>query len=229
MKVISCRQVFKNFGRFEALRGVDLEVNKGEVIAIVGPSGSGKSTFVRTLNGIESIDRGTIEVQGRSAMVFQSFGLFPHMRVLDNLILAPMKVLRLSRESATEEALRLLTRVGLADQAHKFPGELSGGQQQRVAIARSLAIRPDILLFDEPTSSLDPEMIGEVLAVIREVAGQGITMLVVTHELQFARDVSDRVVFFDEGQIREDSPPELFFSRPQTERAQRFLKRLARL
>lgn len=224
--VISVRGISKNFGTFEVLRDVSLEVKRREVIAIIGPSGSGKSTFIRTLNGLEKIDRGSLEVRGRTAMVFQSFGLFPHMRVISNVTLAPMKTLGLAQEDATHEAMKLLKRVGVADQAHKFPWELSGGQQQRVAIARSLAIRPDIMLFDEPTSSLDPEMIGEVLAVIRELAEQGMTMLVVTHELKFAREVADRVVFFDEGQIRESAAPEVFFKAPQTERAQRFLARL---
>lgn len=224
--VVSVKGISKKFGAFEALRDVSLEVKRREVLAIVGPSGSGKSTFIRTLNGLETPDQGKIEVKGRTAMVFQNFGLFPHMRVISNITLAPVKTLGLSLNEATEEAMKLLKRVGVSDQAQKFPWELSGGQQQRVAIARSLAVRPDVLLFDEPTSSLDPEMIGEVLTVMRELAELGMTMLVVTHELKFAQEVADRVVFFDEGQIRESSTPEMFFKSPQTERAQRFLKRI---
>jgi ABC-type polar amino acid transport system ATPase subunit len=223
--IVQVSRISKNFGTFEVLKDVSLDVQKGEVVVIVGPSGSGKSTFIRTLNQLEGIDRGDIRIKGRSAMVFQSFNLFPHLSVLDNVILAPVKSQRIPRASAIEQAKVLLSRVGVLEQINKFPAELSGGQQQRVAIARSLALNPDLMLFDEPTSSLDPEMIGEVLAVIKELATQGMTMIIVTHELNFAKEVADKVIFFDHGQIIESNVPEEFFASPKTERAKKFLER----
>ncbi len=224
--IVRASNIDKHYGTFHALKNVNVEVKRGEVVVILGPSGSGKSTFIRTLNGLENISSGKIEVQGRTGMVFQSFNLFPHLSVLDNICLAPQKVLGMRRKDAEEVALGLLKRVGVLEQSKKFPSGLSGGQQQRVAIARSLAMKPDLMLFDEPTSSLDPEMIGEVLAVIKELALSGMSMLVVTHELQFAREVADRVIFFDEGQLVEEGEPESFFSSPQSDRAKRFLERL---
>jgi ABC-type polar amino acid transport system ATPase subunit len=226
--VVHVEKVSKKFGDFVVLNDVSTQVFKGEVISVIGPSGSGKSTFIRTLNGLESVESGKITVKGRSSMVFQSFNLFPHLKVIDNVTLAPRKVLGLSKAKSLELARQLLARVGVEDQLNKFPGELSGGQQQRVAIARSLAMNPDLMLFDEPTSSLDPEMIGEVLSVIKELANSGMTMIVVTHELNFAKEISDRIIFFDAGQIVEESAPDKFFSAPKSPRAHKFLQRLLR-
>ncbi len=236
--VIELKNVNKHFGALHVLRDVSLKVSKGEVVVIVGPSGSGKSTLCRTINRLETIDSGEILVDGvripeegrqlaelrsRIGMVFQSFNLFAHMTILDNLMLAPVNVLRKSRKEAREEAMRLLERVGVADQAMKVPAQLSGGQQQRAAIARALAMRPKAMLFDEPTSALDPEMIGEVLNVMTELAADGMTMLIVTHEMNFARRVADRVIFMDGGVLVEEGRPDQFFSNPQTERARLFL------
>jgi general L-amino acid transport system ATP-binding protein len=223
------------------LRGIDLTVKAGEVVVIFGASGSGKSTFIRTINRLEEHQRGSIVVDGieltndirniaaiRSeiGMVFQSFNLFPHLTVLQNVTLAPMKVRRLSRDQAEDVGMQLLTRVGIPEQALKFPAQLSGGQQQRVAIARALAMQPKIMLFDEPTSALDPEMINEVLEVMRELAGTGMTMLVVTHEMGFARHVANRMVFFDHGVIVEEGPPNQIFDAPEHARTRQFLSQI---
>ena len=236
--VIELKAVNKHFGDLHVLKDINLSVQKGEVVVVIGPSGSGKSTLCRTINRLETIDSGEILIDGvplpqegralaqlrsQIGMVFQSFNLFAHMSILDNMILAPVGVLKKSRKAAREEAMALLRRVGVADQAHKVPAQLSGGQQQRAAIARALAMRPKAMLFDEPTSALDPEMIGEVLNVMTELAQDGMTMLVVTHEMNFARRVADRVIFMDGGRIVEENTPEAFFSDPQTQRARDFL------
>ena len=230
--------VSKYYGDFKALDDVSLDILPGQVVAVIGASGSGKSTLCRAINRLETIQEGTIEIDGERlpeeggeltrlraevGMVFQSFNLFPHRTVLDNITLAPIKVRRTARGEAEATARALLERVGLADQASKRPPQLSGGQQQRVAIARALAMGPKIMLFDEPTSALDPEMITEVLDVIRDLAAEGMTMLVVTHEMGFARSVADRVVFMDAGQIVESGAPDDFFSAPATDRARDFL------
>lgn len=239
--IIICRNVEKWFGEFHVLKGVSITVQKGEVVVICGPSGSGKSTFIRTINRLEEHQKGEIIVDGLAlthdlrniaairseiGMVFQSFNLFPHLTVMQNITLAPIWVRKWPKAKAEEAARRLLERVGIPEQADKFPGQLSGGQQQRVAIARALAMEPKIMLFDEPTSALDPEMIKEVLDVMRELARSGITMIVVTHEMGFAREVSDRIVFFDEGQIVEQAPPAEFFTNPKSERTRLFLSQI---
>lgn len=226
---------------FHALRGVDLTVQRGEVVVIMGPSGSGKSTFIRTFNALEDFQKGSITVDGIAlnddlrqidairrevGMVFQQFNLFPHLSVLDNLTLAPVLVRKRSKGDVLNQAMALLERVGIAEQAHKFPGQLSGGQQQRVAIARSLCMEPRILLFDEPTSSLDPEMVREVLEVMQGLAAEGMTMVVVTHEVGFARQVADRVVLMADGQVVEEATPEQFFDHPQHERSRQFLSQI---
>jgi general L-amino acid transport system ATP-binding protein len=239
--MIIARDVTKWYGRFQALKGVSMEVQKGEVVVIFGPSGSGKSTFIRTINRLEEHQGGQIIVDGTeltndmrnieairmdTGMVFQQFNLFPHLTVRDNITLAPMQVRKWTKEKAQEAALELLERVGIPEQAQKFPGQLSGGQQQRVAIARALAMQPKIMLFDEPTSALDPEMIKEVLDVMIELAESGMTMLVVTHEMGFARAVADRMYFFDEGQIIESGTPEEIFGQPSHERTKLFLSQI---
>jgi general L-amino acid transport system ATP-binding protein len=239
--IIVCRDVHKWFGQLHVLRGIDLTVRTGEVVVIFGASGSGKSTFIRTINRLEEHQRGEILVDGieltndirniaavRSeiGMVFQSFNLFPHLTALQNVTLAPIRVRKWPRERAQQVAMGLLERVGIPEQAHKYPAQLSGGQQQRVAIARALAMQPKIMLFDEPTSALDPEMISEVLDVMRELAGTGITMLCVTHEMGFARAVANRMVFIDHGVIVEEGPPQQIFEAPQSERTQRFLSQI---
>ena len=229
----------RDYGKVRALNGIDLEVAPGEVIAIVGPSGCGKSTLLRCLNGLEEITGGQIELDGtvitgpgtrwtevrqRVGMVFQSYELFPHLNVLDNLLLGPRLVQKRNQDQAGEEALRLLTRVGLAEKAKALPRELSGGQKQRVAIVRALMMHPEMLLLDEITASLDPEIVREVLDVVLELAADGMTMLIVTHEMPFARAIADRVVLMDAGRIVEVAPPEKFFIAPETERAKAFLK-----
>ncbi len=226
---------------FHALRGASLTVNRGEVVVIMGPSGSGKSTFIRTFNALEDFQNGSITVDGIAlsndvrqidairrevGMVFQQFNLFPHLSVLENLTLAPVLVRKRPRAEVELQARALLERVGIAEQAEKFPGQLSGGQQQRVAIARALCMEPRILLFDEPTSSLDPEMVREVLDVIQALAAEAITMVVVTHEVRFARQVAHRVVLMDEGEVVEQADPETFFTAPRHERSQRFLEQI---
>ena len=236
--VIELRRVNKRFGDLHVLRDIDLRVARGEVVVVIGPSGSGKSTLCRAINRLETIDSGEILIEGepipqegralarlrsRIGMVFQSFNLFAHMSVLDNVTLAPTSVLHIPKKQARQEAMALLERVGVADQARKAPAQLSGGQQQRAAIARSLAMHPAAMLFDEPTSALDPEMINEVLAVMTELAREGMTMLVVTHEMNFARRVADRVLFMENGAIVEENTPEAFFTNPATPRAREFL------
>jgi general L-amino acid transport system ATP-binding protein len=226
---------------FHALRGASLTVNRGEVVVIMGPSGSGKSTFIRTFNALEDFQKGSITVDGIAlsndvrqidairrevGMVFQQFNLFPHLSVLENLTLAPVLVRKRPRAEVELQARALLERVGIAEQAEKFPGQLSGGQQQRVAIARALCLKPQIMLFDEPTSALDPEMIKEVLDVMIEMASQGITMICVTHEMGFAKAVADRVIFMDQGQIVEQNTPHEFFNNPQSERSRDFLSKI---
>lgn len=239
--LIEAKAVEKRFGQFHALKGVTCTFYEGQVTAIIGPSGSGKSTFLRTLNRLEAHDAGSICIDGITlngdmknldvvrrevGMVFQDFNLFAHLTILDNVTLAPIRVHKMDRGQAQAKALALLERVGLKDQALKYPVQLSGGQQQRVAIARALAMDPKVLLFDEPTSALDPEMVNEVLTVMRELAHTGITMLVVTHEMGFAREVADRLVFFDHGVILEDSTPHEFFTNPQHARAKAFLSQV---
>ena len=239
--IIICRDVKKWFGDFQALRGISVTVKRGEVVVIIGPSGSGKSTFIRTINRLEEHQKGDIIVDGielsndvrniaavRSdiGIVFQLFNLFPHLTVVQNITLAPIWVRRWPKDKATTIAMELLERVGIPEQADKFPGQLSGGQQQRVAIARALAMQPKIMLFDEPTSALDPEMIKEVLDVMVELAQSGMTMLVVTHEMGFAKEVADRVLFFDEGLIVEEGTPEHFFLNPQHDRTKLFLSQI---
>jgi general L-amino acid transport system ATP-binding protein len=240
--IIVCRDVHKWFGQLHVLRGIDLTVKAGEVVVIFGASGSGKSTFIRTINRLEEHQRGQIIVDGiemtndvrniaairrEIGMVFQSFNLFPHLTALENITLAPIRVKRRPRKEAESVGMELLKRVGIPEQAHKYPAQLSGGQQQRVAIARALAMNPKIMLFDEPTSALDPEMIGEVLEVMKGLAQeQGMTMLCVTHEMGFARAVADRMVFFDHGQIVEQGPPSQIFEAPQHERTRRFLSQI---
>jgi general L-amino acid transport system ATP-binding protein len=239
--IIICDNVNKWYGDFQALQDVSLRVKQGEVIVIFGPSGSGKSTFIRTINRLEEHQSGTIIVDGiemsndirnieairrDTGMVFQQFNLFPHLTVIDNITLAPMWVRKRKKHEAEEHALALLDRVGIREQAYKYPGQLSGGQQQRVAIARALAMEPRIMLFDEPTSALDPEMIKEVLDVMRNLAREGMTMLCVTHEMAFAREVADRMVFMDKGQIVEIGTPEQIFSNPQHDRTKLFLSQI---
>ncbi|MET3574990.1 amino acid ABC transporter ATP-binding protein [Bhargavaea ullalensis] len=231
----------KSFGELEVLKGIATDVASGEVVAVIGPSGSGKSTFLRCLNLLETPTGGTVQINGteltspkadvRAArqeigMVFQHFHLFPHLTVLGNLTYAPVKVKRLSKAAAEEKALGLLSRVGLSDKAGAYPSSLSGGQKQRVAIARALAMEPRLMLFDEPTSALDPEMVKEVLDVMKDLAKSGMTMIVVTHEMGFAREVADRVLFLDQGALIEEGPPETFFSHPKTGRAKDFLQKV---
>ncbi|MGO3889413.1 MAG: amino acid ABC transporter ATP-binding protein [Paenalcaligenes sp.] len=236
--LISIRNLDKHYGAFQALTDINLEVARGEVIALIGPSGSGKSTLVRCINLLEEYDGGSIEVDGvrvrndsnlakvraEVGMVFQQFNLFPHMNALKNVALAPVRVRGLSWNEANVRAEALLERVGLKAHQHKRPGQLSGGQQQRVAIARALAMRPELLLFDEPTSALDPEMVQEVLDVIQDIAKTGVTLLIVTHEMSFARQVADRIVFMEEGQIVEIAPPSIFFESPASDRARAFIR-----
>ena len=238
---IKVEGLYKSFGKVEVLKGIDIDIQKGEVICIIGPSGCGKSTFLRTLNLLEEPTEGKIFFDGvditdpkndvnkhrqRIGMVFQQFNLFPHMTILKNMTLAPMKLLKLSKAEAEARAMELLARVGLADRANAYPSQLSGGQKQRVAIVRALAMQPDIMLFDEPTSALDPEMVGEVLEVMQDLAKSGMTMVVVTHEMGFAREVASKVVFIDEGVIKEAKPPKEFFSNPECPRLKDFLSKV---
>jgi polar amino acid transport system ATP-binding protein len=231
----------KHFGKLEVLKGIDLNVEQGEVLCLIGPSGSGKSTLLRCLNRLEDIDGGSVIIDGDSisdqkininrvrekiGMVFQSFNLFPHLSVIDNITLAPVELKKMSKEEARKKAVELLAKVGLENKADEYPDRLSGGQKQRVAIARALAMNPEILLFDEPTSALDPEMVGEVLQVMKELANEGMTMVVVTHEMGFAREVADRVIFMDGGYIVEQGDPNDIFSNPQNPRTKDFLNKV---
>lgn len=239
--IISTKNLHKSFSNHMVLKGIDLAIHEGEVVVIIGPSGSGKSTFLRSLNLLEVPTEGQVIFEGiditdkkndifkmreKMGMVFQQFNLFPNMTVLDNVMLSPIKTLKISREVASEQAYRLLEKVGLRDKANAMPTSLSGGQQQRIAIARGLAMNPDVLLFDEPTSALDPEMVGEVLTVMQELAQTGMTMVIVTHEMGFAREVADRVIFMDGGIIVEEGSPEQIFESPQEERTKAFLSKV---
>lgn len=239
--MIEAQDVHKWYGSFHALKGISMTVHRGEVVVVLGPSGSGKSTFIRTINALEEYQKGRIVVDGielshdmrnieairrEVGMVFQQFNLFPHLTVIDNITLAPIWVRRWPKAKAEETAMQLLERVGIPEQARKYPGQLSGGQQQRVAIARALAMQPKVMLFDEPTSALDPEMIKEVLDVMRGLAQSGMTMIVVTHETGFAREVADRVILFDQGLLVEEARPAEFFGDPKEERTRRFLAQI---
>ena len=241
--VIELRNIKNHFGSLYVLKDISLKVHKGEVVAIIGPSGSGKSTLCRTINRLETVDSGEIFIcgekipqEGRNlarlrsevGMVFQSFNLFAHKTILENVMLAPVDVLKKKKKDVKVESLELLKRVGVENQAEKFPAQLSGGQQQRVAIARSLAMHPKAILFDEPTSALDPEMIGEVLSVIRELAETGMTMLIVTHEMNFAREVADRIIFMDDGSVIADESPDDFFANQRNPRIQAFLSKVSK-
>lgn len=239
--VISIRQLHKSFGQHEVLKGIDLTINQGEVVVIIGPSGSGKSTLLRTMNLLEEPTQGSISFEGvditdkandifkmreKMGMVFQQFNLFPNMTVLENITLSPIKTKGMSRAGAEQKAYELLERVGLRDKAAAYPASLSGGQQQRIAIARGLAMDPDVLLFDEPTSALDPEMVGEVLAVMQDLAKSGMTMAIVTHEMGFAKEVADRVIFMDGGLVIEEGSPDQVFEAPREERTKDFLSKV---
>jgi ABC-type polar amino acid transport system ATPase subunit len=241
--IIETKGVKVNFGDFWALKGIDMKVRKGEIIVVLGPSGSGKSTFIRTLNRLQPHSAGTVYIDGVNidddttvadlkkvraevGFVFQQFNLFPHLTIMENITLAPMKVKGISKRAAEQHALELLERVGIPEQAYKYPSGLSGGQQQRVAIARALAMDPKIMLFDEPTSALDPEMIKEVLDVMIDLARSNVTMIVVTHEMGFAKEVADRVILFDEGLLIEENTPDVFFDNPQHERTKLFLEQI---
>lgn len=239
--IVEVKDVHKSYGKNEVLKGISLDVEEGEVVVMIGPSGSGKSTFLRSLNKLEEINAGQIKINGWDlvdpknnidktretiGMVFQHFNLFPHLTVLENMMLAPVEVGKQSKTEAEQTARKLLDRVGLADKADVKPNTLSGGQKQRVAIARALAMNPKIMLFDEPTSALDPEMVGDVLAVMKELAEEGMTMIVVTHEMGFAKQVADRVVFFADGYIREEGTPDEVFNNPQDERTRDFLNKV---
>ena len=239
--MISVKGLKKDFGEIKVIRGIDMEIEKGDVVCIIGPSGSGKSTFLRCLNLLEKPNGGSVYFEGtdltdpkvnldqhrrKMGMVFQQFNLFPHKTVLENMIMAPIGVLKLSKAEATERAMKLLARVGLADRANEYPAKLSGGQKQRVAIVRALCMEPDVMLFDEPTSALDPEMVGEVLDVMKALAADGMTMVIVTHEMGFARQVANRVVFLDEGVIQEEGAPEDVFGSPKCPRLQDFLSKV---
>lgn len=221
--VLQVRNIVKTYGSVPVLDHFSLEIKKGEVVVVVGPSGCGKSTLLRCIDGLESIQSGSIETDGRVGMVFQSYELFPHLNVLSNIMLAPVKVQKRDKKEVKQEALALLERVGLKDKAESFPRQLSGGQKQRVAIVRALIMHPEILLFDEVTAALDPEMVREVLDVVLDLAKQKKTMLIVTHEMQFAKAVADRIIFLEEGKIMEEAPAEEFFEHPKTDRAERFL------
>ncbi len=239
--MIKVNGLHKEFNGLQVLKGVDAHIKNGEVVVVIGPSGSGKSTFLRCLNLIEQPTKGEIVFEcininvekndinkhrQKMGMVFQQFNLFPHMNILDNITLAPMKTKNVSKEEAQKIALKLLNRIGLEDKAHNFPGQLSGGQKQRIAIARALAMQPDVMLFDEPTSALDPEMVGEVLDVMKELVFEGMTMVIVTHEMGFAKEVADRIFFMDEGIIAEEGTPDEIFNNPKNKRTKDFLSKI---
>ena len=239
--MITVKNLKKNFGDLTVLKGIDVTIEKGECVVVIGPSGSGKSTFLRCLNRLEEPDGGEIDIEGtdllsphtdinemrqRIGMVFQHFNLFPHLTILENVTLAPIRHKMMTEEQAKEKAMELLNRVGVGDKADNYPAQLSGGQKQRVAIARSLALSPEVMLFDEPTSALDPEMVGEVLEVMKQLAQEGMTMVVVTHEMGFAREVANRVFFMDGGGILEEGTPEQIFDHPQEERTKAFLSKV---
>ncbi|MFT8350309.1 amino acid ABC transporter ATP-binding protein [Clostridium saccharoperbutylacetonicum] len=238
--VISAKNIKKRYGHNEVLKDISVDITEGEVLCIIGPSGSGKSTFLRCLNALEEIQAGSITILGQElvnnkninklreeiGMVFQSFNLFPHLTVLENMLLAPLELKKMSKAEATEKALGLLDKVGLKEKKDVYPDTLSGGQKQRVAIARALTMNPKIMLFDEPTSALDPEMVGEVLKVMKDLAQEGMTMVVVTHEMNFAKEVSDRVIFMDQGYIMEEGDPEEIFTAPTSERCKEFLDKV---
>nr|WP_233096452.1 amino acid ABC transporter ATP-binding protein [Fictibacillus halophilus] len=238
LRVIDVKGLKKRFGNNEVLKGISTSIKKGEVIAVIGPSGSGKSTFLRCLNLLETHDEGYIKIEGKDikemelhlrkkiGMVFQHFNLFPHLTVLENVTFAPQQVLKISKSEAEKEALDLLKTVGLSDKANSYPSNLSGGQKQRVAIARALAMKPEVMLFDEPTSALDPEMVKEVLQVMKNLVKLGMTMVIVTHEMGFAKEVADRVLFMDDGKLVEDQVPGIFFENPKTDRAKAFLEKV---
>lgn len=241
MAKLNVKQLKKSYGQLEVLKGVDVEIQEGEVVCVIGPSGSGKSTFLRCLNKLEEITAGNVIIDGKDltdtkvnlnkvresiGMVFQHFNLFPNLTVLDNITLAPIELKKMTKSDAKENGLKLLERVGLLDKANVYPQTLSGGQKQRVAIARALAMNPDIMLFDEPTSALDPEMVGEVLQVMKDLAKEGMTMVVVTHEMGFAREVGDRVIFMDGGYIVEEGDPEVVFTKPEHPRTIDFLNKV---
>ena len=241
MAKLNVKQLKKSYGQLEVLKGVDVEIQEGEVVCVIGPSGSGKSTFLRCLNKLEEITAGNVIIDGKDltdtkvnlnkvresiGMVFQHFNLFPNLTVLDNITLAPIELKKMTKSDAKENGLKLLERVGLSDKANVYPQTLSGGQKQRVAIARALAMNPDIMLFDEPTSALDPEMVGEVLQVMKDLAKEGMTMVVVTHEMGFAREVGDRVIFMDGGYIVEEGDPEVVFTNPEHPRTIDFLNKV---
>jgi glutamine transport system ATP-binding protein len=239
--MIKVENLHKNFGEHEVLKGIDCEIHPSEVVCVIGPSGSGKSTFLRCLNMLETITSGQVTIDGFNlkdkktninmvrtevGMVFQQFNLFPHRTVIENIMLAPLKVRKITKSEAEERGLELLKKVGLSDKANQYPSSLSGGQQQRVAIARALAMEPKLMLFDEPTSALDPELVGEVLEVMKQLANEGMTMVVVTHEMGFAREVADRVLFMDEGIIMEEGSPDVIFSNPTSGRTKEFLDKV---
>ena len=239
--MISVKNLCKSFKKVDVLRGIDYEIHKGEVIAVIGPSGSGKSTFLRCLNLLEEPTSGEVWFEGeqintkecdinavraRMGMVFQQFNLFPHLTVKENITLAPVKLGRMTQEDANNRAMQLLERIGLSEKADTYPIQLSGGQKQRIAIVRALALDPDVILFDEPTSALDPEMVGEVLAVMKQLAEEKMTMVIVTHEMGFAREVADKILFLDEGVIVEEAPPEEFFTNPKSPRLKDFLSKV---
>ncbi|NFF80996.1 amino acid ABC transporter ATP-binding protein [Clostridium botulinum] len=239
--MIYVKDLHKSFGKHEVLKGIDYHIKKGEVVVVIGPSGSGKSTFLRCLNLLEDPSSGVVEFEGKDitskavdinkmrekmGMVFQQFNLFPHKTVINNIALAPMKIKKLSKQKAENKAMDLLDKVGLKDKANDYPASLSGGQKQRIAIARALAMEPDVMLFDEPTSALDPEMVGEVLNVMKNLASEGMTMVVVTHEMGFAREVGDRILFMDDGNIEEEGTPEEVFKNPKNSRTIDFLSKV---
>ncbi|PTG84719.1 glutamine ABC transporter ATP-binding protein [Staphylococcus chromogenes] len=239
--MININKLYKSFGEHDVLKGIDLNIQQGEVVAIIGPSGSGKSTLLRCMNLLEQPTKGQVIFEGKDltekstkvdqlrqdmGMVFQNFNLFPHKKVIDNIILAPSLLKKGHKQTLNDQALTLLDRVGLKDRANAYPNQLSGGQKQRVAIARALAMNPKVMLFDEPTSALDPEVVGEVLTVMKDLAKEGMTMVVVTHEMEFAKNVSDRVIFMADGNVVEEGKPEAIFEHPQHQRTQSFLKRV---